>query len=352
VRRTPALERDPSVDVVHARILRFFPELVLEHGGDPVVLMHRAGIGLENLPEGGSDASYRQVVHLMELAASELDCPDFGLRLAALQNGGRMFGPLGLVMQNSRTFGDALDYVSNHTYAHSLAARIWFERSRSEKTLFVGHDILLDWLPNKTQAIEQILLLGHLAALEMTGGQTRVRRVDFRHQPVSPPKTYRCYFGCEVRFGQNQDGVLFSERDLERPIIDPDARVYQATISFIDAEFSRHQPPLPVQVRGVVMRFLGTEHCTNERVAAELNLHPRTLHRRLTDEGTSFQQIKNAVRCDTLLYYVQATDLDFTFISEKLGFAEQSVMTRYCNHWLSASPTKLRSQRCRVSVAS
>jgi AraC-like DNA-binding protein len=347
VRRIPTVERDPGapalVDVVHARILRFFPELVREHGGDPAALMRRAGIGFGNLPEG-SDAGYRQVVHLLELAAIELECPDFGLRLAALQNGGRMFGPLGMVMQNSRTFGDALDYVGSHAHAHSLAARIWLERSRTERTVFVGHDIVLDRLPNKTQAIEQILLLGHLAAMEMTGGLTRVRRVDFRHQPVSPLKTYRRYFGCDVRFGQNRDGVVFSERDLARPIIEPDARVYQATISFIDTEFRRQRPPLHAQVRGVVMRFLGTEHCTNERVAAELNLHPRTLHRRLAEEGTSYQQVKDAVRCDALLYYVRETDLDFSFISEKLGFAEQSVMARYCNHRFSASPTKLRAQ--------
>ena len=33
---------------------------------------------------------------------------------------GESFGPLGTVMKNSRTFGDALAYVSEHNYAHSL----------------------------------------------------------------------------------------------------------------------------------------------------------------------------------------------------------------------------------------
>ena len=63
------------------------------------------------------------MIGLMELAAAELDCPDFGMRLGKRQTGASMFGPLGLVMKNSRTFGDALEYVSKHTYAHSLAAR-------------------------------------------------------------------------------------------------------------------------------------------------------------------------------------------------------------------------------------
>jgi len=339
-------------DVVHARILRFFPDLVDELGGDPKLLMQQVGIHPEKkLSEGKSGATYRQMVHLIELAAAELRCPDFGMRLATLQSGSGMFGPLGLVMKNSRTFGDALDYVSKHSYAHSLAARIWLERSRSRNTVFVGHDILLDRMPNKSQAMEQLLLVGHLSAMEITGGHARVRKVHFRHQPVSSLRTYRRYWGCEVRFGQNEDGVVFSEQDLACAIIDSDSQVYQAATSFIDAKFTQHRPPLHAQARGVIMQLLGTENCTNDRIAAALNLHPRTMHRRLTAEGTSFQQIKDEVRRDVMLYFLQQTDLDFALISERLGFAEQSVMTRSCNRWFFASPTKLRSQG-RLTLAS
>ena len=122
-------------DVVHARLLRFFPDLVAGLGGDPMLLVQRAGIHPKKLAEGQSGASYRQMVRLIEVAAAELRCPDFGMRLAKLQGGGGMFGPLGLVMRNSRTFGDALDYVSKHTYAHSLAARVWVKRSQDRKSV-------------------------------------------------------------------------------------------------------------------------------------------------------------------------------------------------------------------------
>jgi AraC-like DNA-binding protein len=330
--------------VVHARILGCFPELVAELGGEPTRLMRRAGIAHGCVSQDGSGATYRQQVNLIELAAQELRCQDFGMRLAALQRGGRVFGPLGLVMKNSRTFGDALDYVTSHFYAHSLAARIWLHRSRADKTVFVGHDILLDRIPSRCQTMEQLLLLGHLGAVEMTAGNARVRKVHFRHQPVSSLKTYRRYFGCEVCFGQNEDGVVFSERDLASPIVRPDAQAYQAATSFIDAEFACRQPPLQAQARSVIMQLLGSGQCTNDRVAAELALHSRTLHRRLKEEGTSFQQIKDDVRRDVMLYYLLQTDLDFARISERLGFAEQSVMTRNCNRWFSASPTKLRAQ--------
>ncbi|MFA7601752.1 MAG: AraC family transcriptional regulator [Novosphingobium sp.] len=322
-------------DTVHAQVLRFLPELVAEMGGDPVALLRRAG-----LPARG-EATYRQAIHLLEVAAAALRCPDFGLRLAQRQGGGAMFGPLGLAMRNSRTFGDALTYVSQHIYAHSLAARIRLTRLPGGGA-FSAHDILLDGAPVRTQFVEQIILAGHLAAGEITGGHARVRRVHFRHQPVSPPAVYRRHFGCEVRFGQNEDGVLFSAADLACPVVDSDAQAFARIAAFIGSAFPDHLPPLHAQVRGVIMQFLGSAPCTNDSVAAELNLHPRTLHRRLRAEGTSFQKIKDEVRRDLMLYYLQQTRLDFTRISERLGFAEQSVMTRSCNRWFAASPTRVR----------
>lgn len=333
-----------AVDAVHASMLRFFPELVEELGGQPGLLLQKAGIEPGYIAGDTLAASYRQTIQLMEITAVELNCPDFGMRLARRQGGCDIYGPLGPVMKNSRTFGEALNYVVTHNFAHSLSARIWLRPCRQEKTVFSGHDILLDRISNKTQAIEQILLIGSLGAMEITSGYVRARKVHFRHQPLSPSEVYRRYFGCEVLFGQNEDGVVFSEQDMACPITNPDPTTYQAATSFIDTEFTQQSPPLSVQVRGWVIQCLGTGHCTNEEVAAKLNMHSRTLHRRLAAEGTSFQQIKDEVRRDAMLYYVQHTNLEFSSISERLGFAEPSVLTRRCNLWFSASPTKLRLQ--------
>ena len=328
-------------DALHAEVLYGFPELVCKLGGDPAELLRRAGVA------AGTEASYRQTIELLELAAAALACPDFGLRLAQLQGGARVFGPLGVAMKNSRTFGEALAFVARHNYAHSLAARI--RLVQTDEGAFSAHDILLEGVPLKNQLVEQILLLGHLAAMEITGGHARVRRVHFRHQPVAAPSSYRRHFGCEVRFEQREDGVLFWATDMAAPVIDPDAQALERIVAFIDEAFPRHRPPLHAEVRGLIMQYVGSERCRNDAVAAELNLHPRTLHRRLRTEGASFQKIKDEVRRDVMLYYLQQTGLDLMRISERLGFAEQSVMTRSCNRWFAAPPSVLRSQARQAS---
>jgi AraC-like DNA-binding protein len=265
------------------------------------------------------------------------------MRLAQLQGGGNVFGPMGVVMKNSNTFGDALEYVAANFHAHSLAAGMWLKRD-PDRRLFVGHEILLDRLPNRRQAIEQAFLLAHLNAVDITCGRAQVREVHFRHQPVSSLATYRSHFGCLVRFDQREDGVVFSERDLRSPIVERDAQVYTLATSFIDTRFSRVMPPMHLRVRALVMRRIESEDCSNEQICEALGVHPRTLHRRLKAEGKSFEGIKDEVRRDVALRYIQESDHSLTFIAEKLGYAEQSVLTRSCLRWFSAPPSQLRAR--------
>jgi AraC-like DNA-binding protein len=316
---------------------------VSELQGDPALLLKCVGKKLSDLRSTDAGTSYRLTVDALECAAKELECSDFGLRLAARQGGTRVYGPMGDVMRNSKTFGDALNYVVKHAYVHSLAARIRLER-RSDQSIFVGHDILLDRLPNRRQAMEQMLLLGHLGALELTGGRARARVVYLRHRPLSSFSTYRRYFGCEVRFEQLSDGLVFSKGDLQSPIIDASTKAFEAATSFIDASFPAVAPPLRAQARAVIGQLLGTPNCHHKRVAAELGLHPRTLDRRLQKEGTAFLEIKENARREAAQYYLQQTDLPLSQIAERLGYAEHSVFTRSCLRWFSSTPSQMRLQ--------
>ena len=334
-------EQGAALDTVYAETLRFFPDLVRELGGDPEQLMLQSEVDPYVLSKG-RPVGYRLIASLMEHAARSLRCSDFGLRLAAKQGGGGVFGALGVVMRNAKTFGDGLKYVVDHCHAHSLAARVHTSPDSNGRRVFVGHDILVDRLPIHRQAIEQFLLLAHLNAVESTRGRARVREVRFRFQPLSSPKNYQRYFGCEVRFDQSSDGVVFSADDLHSPTHKPDAQLYAEATAFIDAHFTRVKPPLRLQVRAAILRWIEGADCAKERVAAELHMHPRTLHRRLNAEGTCFERIKDELRRDVALGYLCATGLSLQRIAEKVGYAEHSVLTRSCARWFAAPPREVR----------
>lgn len=335
--------QDSGFDAVHADTLRFFPELVRELGSDPANLVTEVGLDPDCLVNG-LPSGYRSIATLMEHAATRLRCTDFGLRLATLQGGGSVFGALGPVMRHAETFGAGLRYVADHIHAHSLAVRMRMELDRAKRNLLVGHDILVDRLPIKRQMLEQFLLLAHLNAVELSGGKARVRQVRFRFQPVSSLSTYHRYFGCDVRFDQAVDGVVFDESDLERANLDADPLRFAQAKSVVEAQFPGLRPPMRAHVRALIMQLIETRDCSKERVAAELHVHPRTLHRRLNEEGTCFEEIKDGVRRDIAFGYLRASDLSIQCIAEKVGYAEHSVLTRSCSRWFAASPRVIRRQ--------
>ena len=57
-----------------------------------------------------------------------------------------------------------------------------------------------------------------------------------------------------------------------------------------------------------------------------------------------FQKVKDEVRRDIMRYYLEQTRLDFLHVSERLGFSEQSVMTRTCRRWLGGCPSEIRAR--------
>jgi AraC-like DNA-binding protein len=95
-------------------------------------------------------------------------------------------------------------------------------------------------------------------------------------------------------------------------------------------------------VRAIIERLLIAGNCTHTGVAAMLGMHPRTLQRRLREEGASFETIKDDVRRDIALRYLKQPAIPLTRVAELLGYSSTSVLSRSCYRWFSASPRQLR----------
>lgn len=329
-------------DQMHGPILSCIADQIAELGGDTASLMREVGVDPDSGLPSAIPVTYGQMSNLLSLAAARLDCPSFGMRLANHQSRMGIAGPLGQAIGTAPTYGAALETITQYSYAHSLAIGMSLRQARSDETISLSHDILLYPLPDKRQATELTLLMAHLTALRLTSGRVRACAVDFRHQPMATARVYRSYFGCEVRFGQQDNAIHYRASDLDCPIITADKQAFQRVITTIKKRFLVRRPPLSAQARGIIMHYLNTEHCTIYNVAHALHLHQRTLHRRLCEEGTSFREVRDNVREDVFLYYLGQTDFEMLEISARLGFAEQSIMARWCQRRFGSTPTEMR----------
>lgn len=81
-----------------------------------------------------------------------------------------------------------------------------------------------------------------------------------------------------------------------------------------------------------------------EEVAQELFVSPRTLHRRLHEEGSSLYAVKDAVRRDFALARREKTQQSIAQIASDLGYAEPSAFFRALQHRTGVAPTHYRKR--------
>lgn len=326
---------------VHSNALSFYSELVLSLGGHPEALAKEAGVPVGALT-GSVALEYFGLVSLLQHSAEALKIHDFGLRLARLQRGGKVIGPVGVVMKNSQTVGQALGYCAKHIHAYSLATRVRFKPNRAEETLLLYLELLVDRPVDVRQAVEHALALANFNIIDISKGAAQARLVLFRHAPLRPIGEYREFFGCEVRFDQEMDGIILKEADLLAEVAEPDDQILEMATDFIAAKFPPALPPIHAMVRNVVQRQLGTENCTVEKVAEELCLHPRTMQRRLREEDMSFELVRDNVRKELAHRLLTQSSISLTQIAHEIGYAETSVLSRSCQRWFGATPEQLR----------
>jgi AraC-like DNA-binding protein len=70
-----------------------------------------------------------------------------------------------------------------------------------------------------------------------------------------------------------------------------------------------------------------------ERVAEQLRMSPRTLRRRLTDQGASFQALVDGLRRERAFTYVGGSSLRAEDLASLLGFSDANAYRRAFKRW-------------------
>jgi AraC-like DNA-binding protein len=74
-------------------------------------------------------------------------------------------------------------------------------------------------------------------------------------------------------------------------------------------------------------------------VAGKLGLGPRTLQRRLQEEGHRFADVLARVRYRLAIRYLEQPGADVESVSEKLGFSDRRSFTRAFARWSGVTPS-------------
>jgi AraC-like DNA-binding protein len=169
---------------------------------------------------------------------------------------------------------------------------------------------------------------------------------SFLHPPPPTTEAHDAFFGCRVRFGATSAGFA-----LDRGIVDgmiPSASNPALKAFLIEhAEALRKRihvgADLTGEVRAALLDRLLEGDCEMTSISRHLGNHPRTLRRRLKEEGTSFQALLDDARREHALRLLQTASV--TEVALSLGFSETSAFTRAFRRWMRLPPRAYRARQ-------
>ena len=328
------------VNLIRSAALRGYSELVRELGGDPAALLTRFGI-----PEDVEDADdtfigFVSLTRVLEASAKELACQDFGLRLSGRQ-GLEILGPIAVIARNASTVLGGLEAIGRFLHIHSPALTLAGRPRTAGGTEFI-YEIADSGVPY-TQAYELSMGIAAQIVRLLGGAEARLHAVSFPHPQQGTDAAYRDALGCPVRFEQAWAGFELSAELAARRIENACEETRRIATEYLEATYLPATAKLSDRVAELARRLLPTGQCTVEAIAGELAMHPRTLQRRLGDEGARCQEIIDRERRAQAARYLAEPDLHLSQIAGLLGYAEQSALNRSCRRWFGRTPRQCRS---------
>jgi AraC-like DNA-binding protein len=319
--------------------LSLSPELILREAGLPIGLFKQDKV-LVTTDE--FFAFYRAIERL------SLD-PAIGLRLA---NESRIerYDPIAIAALCTRTFRDAIERIARYKQLtcpekidiverdNECAVHFtWLQAHEEEPTVLV--DLCFAWIVS-------------VAARGM-GRPIHPKRVDFRRADAHK-SVYQAYFQCPVRLNADQNVLVFEKRDMDSPFLTFNAELLAMVAPQLEAELSQQlsEKDLRERVKGVLKRLIAGHRPGIRDVARELHMSTRTLQRRLTEEGATFQQVMEEARRELARHYLLHSSLELNETAYLLGYADANSFFRAFHAWEGTSPGQWRTSQQNGYVSS
>lgn len=143
-----------------------------------------------------------------------------------------------------------------------------------------------------------------------------------------------------VKFGRAHNRLHFPRAMFDEPLPQADRHTLEMCMAQCDVlmQSSERRLGITALVRSMLFRDSGL-FPTLPDIAEELDVHPRTLRRRLADEGTSFRALLNEARSTVAVDLLRNVGLTVEEVSTRLGYTEVSTFSHAFKRWYGVAPS-------------
>jgi AraC-like DNA-binding protein len=310
-------------------------------GMDPQPLLTAAGV------RAGERVPIAAYARLYNIVVDFLDDEGFGLFSTPLRRGTFEFLCRGLL--GSESLGEALDRAARYLRIVLPDLRVTLTREGAAARLEIAEARRLRPRvadPARVFAFEWLLRLLHGVACWMAGRSIALGEVRFPYPRPAHATDYARIYTEHSRFGATTLVATFDASLLELPM----RRDAVDLASFLEGApgkismLYRRDREMVRSVREYLAPRL-SESPGFDQTARALHVSPRSLHRRLAEEGSSFRAIKDALRRELALSRLERTRRSIAEIAADLGYSEPSAFFRAFTAWTGEAPSARRKRQ-------
>ena len=332
---------------VRSALLSGADELIRELGGKPLAVARRAHVSAEALKDPDIPLPGRAAYSFLECAAEMCDCPSFGLRLGARAQMVTVIGLLWVLLRSARTLEQMFESLAENFDVYTSVATMAIERQRDG--MVVSWSSTLGHTDSEVQMAELALAVCVQEVRRQTVSRWQPRSVEFRHAPPKTRAEHHALFGSKVYFNRDRNAMFVERELLDRPLATGAARTHALVGALLRREEDVMSASIAARVESVVRAVLPFAPCTLRDVAGSLGIPVRTLQHRLDANQQRFKDIKDRVRADLAMKYLQHSQLSLAEIAEILGYSELSAFSRSFRRWHGRAARSVRSESRTIS---
>lgn len=256
-------------------------------------------------------------------------------------------GVVGFAALVSPTLGNALDLCISmvHHRCHGLV----FTSRRVGSEAMLRVELTQAQHPLSDAAI--CFLMAGLASMakSLTGRSfSACAHVTFA-RPSNAEWMHKVAGSISARFNTAHNQWTFPSRVLDWPLASWDAAAEKLALTHCK-RLVEHRHESPDSPAALVSRLvaenldgsIGMAH-----VASRMQMSARTLQRLLTQEGTSYSNIVEQMKCKRAEVMLSGTDAQVAAIAERLGYANPANFNRAFKRWYGLSPTAFKRRLAR-----